>query len=39
MPGLFDLYPRQTLMIAAEPTVEIPDITHWQQDKAAREAR
>ncbi|MNJ30159.1 hypothetical protein D3C77_247550 [compost metagenome] len=39
MPGLFDLYPRQTLMIAAEPTLEISGITHWQQDKAARKAR
>ncbi|EJM15193.1 hypothetical protein PMI22_04309 [Pseudomonas sp. GM21] len=38
MPGLFDLYPRQTLMIAAEPTLEISDITHWQQDKAVRAA-
>jgi hypothetical protein len=39
MPGLFDLYPRQTLMIAADPTLEIPNITHWQQDKAARAVR
>ncbi|WP_409282799.1 hypothetical protein [Pseudomonas putida] len=39
IPGLFDLYPRQTLMIAADPTLEISGITHWQQDKAARKAR
>jgi len=39
MPGLFDLYPRQTLMITSEATLEVPGIAHWQQDKAAKPMR
>ncbi|KTB88294.1 hypothetical protein AO069_06540 [Pseudomonas syringae pv. syringae PD2774] len=39
IPDLFDLFPRQTLMISAGSTLEVPDITHWQQDKSAREIR
>ena len=39
IPDLFDLYPCQTLMIATDPTSEVPDITHWQQDKKARDTR
>jgi hypothetical protein len=38
MPGLFDLYPRQTLMIVSDASFEVPGVTHWQQDKAVKPA-
>ena len=36
IPNLMDLFPRQTLMLGSDGVDEIPDITHWEQDKAAR---
>lgn len=34
IPNLMDLFPRQTLMLGSDGVDEIPDITHWEQDKA-----
>ncbi|MPQ84213.1 hypothetical protein F0170_09575 [Pseudomonas sp. MAFF 730085] len=36
IPNLMDIFPRQTLMLGSDGADEIPDITHWEQDKAAR---
>jgi len=36
VPHLMGLFPRQTLMLASDATDEVEDITHWEQDKAAK---
>lgn len=36
VPNLMSLFPRQTLMLASDATSEVEDITHWEQDKAAK---
>lgn len=36
VPDLMSLFPRQTLMLASDATEEVEDITHWEQDKAAK---
>ncbi|EJM62338.1 hypothetical protein PMI30_04655 [Pseudomonas sp. GM50] len=39
VPHLMELFPRQSLMLASDSTHEIEDITHWEQDKAAKNTR
>ncbi len=36
IPNLMDIFPRQTLMLGSDGVHEVPDITHWEQDKVAR---
>ena len=36
VPDLMELFPKQSLMLASDPTQEIEDITHWEQDKATK---
>lgn len=36
IPHLMDIFPHQSLMLGSDGVDEIPDITHWEQDKAAR---
>ena len=35
MPQLMELY-HQSLMLSADNTQEFEDVTHWEQDKAAK---
>lgn len=39
VPDLFDLFAQQTLMISCDGTDEVEDVTHWEQDEAARADR
>lgn len=39
VPNLMELFPRQSLMLASDSTQEVKDITHWEQDKAAKNTR
>jgi len=39
VPHLMGLFPRQTLMLGSDATNEVEDITHWEQDKAAKSLR
>lgn len=36
VPDLMRLFPKQSLMLASEPTLGVDDITHWEQDKTAK---
>ncbi|WP_368656577.1 hypothetical protein [Pantoea agglomerans] len=36
VPDLMKIFPKQSLMLASEPTLGIDNITHWEQDKAVR---
>lgn len=36
MPDLLSLFPRQRLMISCGGTNEVEDVTHWEQDRAAK---
>jgi len=38
-PDLFSLFPEQTLMLSCGGTNVVEDITHWQQDEAAKTCR
>ncbi|MBA6104597.1 MULTISPECIES: hypothetical protein [Pseudomonas] len=39
VPHLMGLFPQQTLMLGSDATDEVEDITHWEQDKAAKSPR
>jgi hypothetical protein len=39
VPGLMGLFPRQSLMLASDSTLEVEGATHWEQDKAAKYTR
>ncbi|MFQ6555789.1 hypothetical protein Q7F05_07520 [Pseudomonas sp. Lb2C1-1] len=39
VPHLMGLFPWQTLMLGSDATNEVEDITHWEQDKAAKSLR
>ena len=36
MPHMMELFPRQSLMLAPDSSQEVEGITHWEQDKAAK---
>jgi hypothetical protein len=39
VPNLMKLFPKQSLMLASDYTLDVEDITHRQQDKAAKNVR